>query len=272
MKILTSKAKTLEIQLVEPEVYMRGTLHRGYSSGQVRGVVKLQLSTQKRALSLKLTLVGTIQTNWATEGRVCREQMEVLRQEWSFDTTHRKNDIEFFPFQAVLPSTLPPSTTVRGGRVKYWLEAQLVRPRRWDTRVSRELLVLRVESPTSSVLSEGVYASGSFKGLFDYQLSCPHRTFGPGDQVPVRFQLTTKDAGVDIKMISALIKRTTTLRTIKNQLTKQKEGVVDINHRALNHPSRVDETIVLNPSCHKGIWNSQNFVSDTSESAHARAP
>ncbi|KAI0239356.1 hypothetical protein L0F63_003783 [Massospora cicadina] len=218
--VKTAKSRTLEIQLMEKEVYMRGTSRDDYSSAQVRGAVKLQLVTNKHALALNLTLVGTIQTNWSHEGRMFRDRIEVLRREWSFDTT-----------RAVLSGTLPPTSSMRGARVEYWLQARLTRPRLWDVRVGRELKVLRIESPTSQALSDGVYACGNFRDHFDYQLSCPHKAFGPSDQIPVRLSLTAKGIGVEIKSVSYF---------------KQKEEVVVIEHRPQQNLKQVDETAELN--------------------------
>ncbi|KAI0220621.1 hypothetical protein L0F63_005724 [Massospora cicadina] len=261
--VKTAKSRTLEIQLMEKEVYMRGTSRDDYSSAQVRGAVKLQLVTNKHALALNLTLVGTIQTNWSHEGRMFRDRIEVLRREWSFDTTACTTGAQFFPFQAVLSGTLPPTSSMRGARVEYWLQARLTRPRLWDVRVGRELKVLRIESPTSQALSDGVYACGNFRDHFDYQLSCPHKAFGPSDQIPVRLQLTAKGIGVEIKSVSYLVKRSTTLSSLRTPISKQKEEVVVIEHRPQQNLKQVDETAELSLSPPKGLWRQQDFVSDT---------
>ncbi|KXN66369.1 hypothetical protein CONCODRAFT_80506 [Conidiobolus coronatus NRRL 28638] len=222
----------LSIHLNEDPIEFRG-LPSESSGAVLKGHLQVYLPQPTKIKSLVLSFQGTART-WflSTPSNSSQNFIDLISHQFTFLESQDKlhalaQGNHMYPFELILPGTLPSSVTSDHLQVIYRLKATLQR-NLWRTQTCNKVVNLgRLVMPSNPSLVETLECEGIWNDCINYSLQAEKRILSLGEDFNVNLQLMCNDPSIRIKGVTASLRQVLVIKPAAMPPSIQEHGTIN---------------------------------------------
>ncbi|ORX92045.1 hypothetical protein K493DRAFT_303629 [Basidiobolus meristosporus CBS 931.73] len=216
-----SRTPNIEIRPTSECLIFNGPAHE--SAGAVlRGDLKILLPEALKVKIVSLRLEGKMKVCWddvpGVKSNPKNETRTLVSNQWTFVEASKKPIVlgkgeHTYPFEIALSGNLPETVHTEYGTVKYKLRATIERPTFCTNYiVEKEVVIKRFALSSSTELIQSVSIAEVWNDKLAYDVHIPSKAFGPGENLPIRFNILLMSEDLSLRKVSCLLKEYITYR------------------------------------------------------------